>query len=57
MKVIASQLPESILCTLPNGEQIEVTMLCSEGDDCFAEPSIEAAINLVMKYLDFEDKL
>ncbi len=54
MKVIASQLSESILCTLPNGEQIEITMLRSEGDDCFAEPSIKAAINLVMKYLDLK---
>ncbi len=54
MKIIASQLSESVLCTLPNGEHVEIIMLCAEEDDCFAEPNAEAAINIISKYFDLE---
>lgn len=52
MIIIASQLPESVLCTLPNGEHIEVTMLVAERDDVFAEPNAEAAVALLSSYFD-----
>lgn len=54
MKIIASQLCDSVLCTLPNGEHIEVEMLCLEGDDFFAEPNVERAINIVVSYVDLD---
>ncbi|MFT6408734.1 MAG: hypothetical protein ACJAQ6_002155 [Arenicella sp.] len=52
MIIIASQLAESVLCTLPNGQHVEVTMLVAEQDDCFAEPNVEAAVTLLTSYFD-----
>lgn len=52
MKIIASQLVESVLCTLPSGAQIEVIMLCAEGEECFAEPNIEGAIDILATYFN-----
>ena len=54
MKIIVSQLTESVLCTLPSGEQIEVTMVCAEGDECFAEPNVEGAVDILTTYFDCE---
>lgn len=54
MKIIASQLTESVLCTLPTGDQVEVTMLSLEGEDCCAEPSIEGAVQILLNYFDCE---
>jgi len=48
MKIFASKLTESVLCTLPNGEQVEVTMLNIEGDEVSAEPNIERAVEIVV---------
>jgi hypothetical protein len=52
MIILASQLSESVLCTLPNGEHIEVTMLVAEQDECFAAPSVKAAVVLLITYFD-----
>ena len=52
MKIIANELAESVLCTLPNGDQVEVIMLCAEGEDCSAEPSIEGAVVILKAYLE-----
>jgi hypothetical protein len=52
MIIIASQLSESVLCTLPNGEHVEVIMLVAEQDECFANPSLEAAVMLLTTYFD-----
>lgn len=54
MKIIASQLSESVLCTLPNGEQVEVTMLCAEGDDYLAEPNVDGAVEILINHLGLE---
>jgi hypothetical protein len=54
MIIIASQLPESVLCTLPNGQHVEVTMLVAERDDVFADPNVEAAVTLLSTYFDCE---
>lgn len=50
MKIFASILPESVLCTLPDGEQVEVTMLSVEGDEVFAEPDIKQAVEIVVLF-------
>ncbi|MFT6725360.1 MAG: hypothetical protein ACJARN_002230 [Arenicella sp.] len=55
MIIIASQLPESILCTLPNGEQVEVTMLVTEQEDCFVDLRVESAVRLLITYFDCEE--
>lgn len=52
MKIITERLRESILCTLPNGDQIEITMLCAEGEDCYAEPEAHGAVDLLLTYLN-----
>ena len=52
MKIIANKLSESVLCTLPNGEHIEVTMLSLEEDECYAEPSVEGAVHILTTYFD-----
>lgn len=54
MKIIASELTESVLCTLPTGDQIEVIMVCAEGEECFAEPNIEGAIDILTTYFKRE---
>ncbi len=52
MKIIANQLSESVLCTLPTGDQVEVIMLTVEGEECAAEPCIEGAVALLLDYFD-----
>jgi len=52
MKIITKQLPESILCTLSTGDQVEVTMLTADGEDCYAEPSIEGAVRILLDYFE-----
>ena len=54
MIILASQLPQFILCTLPNGEHVEVTMLVAEQDRFFTDPNVEAAVTLLSTYFDCE---
>ncbi len=53
MKILVSRLPESVLCTLPNGEQVEITMLSAEGEDVLSEPDIQIAVDMLFEYSDF----
>ena len=54
MKIIAKQMSESVICILPTGDQVEITMLGAQGDECFAEPNVEAAVDLLTSYLNLE---
>ena len=54
MNIIAKQLNESILFTMPSGELVEVTMLCAQGEECFAEPNVERAITILKLCFSFE---
>jgi hypothetical protein len=49
MRVVATQLEESVVCRLPEGEEIEIFMLCVEGDEFYAEPDIETAQSILQE--------
>jgi len=53
MKLIVSQLSESLLCTLPCGEHIEITMLSAEGEELILERDIQRAVDLLFEHTDF----
>ena len=47
MKIQARQINESIICRLPNGIEIEVTMFTMAGEDCDSDVDITRAIRLI----------
>ncbi|RBP52851.1 hypothetical protein [Arenicella xantha] len=47
MKIQARQLNESIICRLPNGIEIEVTMFIVVGEECDPDVDINRAIRLI----------
>lgn len=53
MNVLVSQLQESVLCTLPWGEQVEITMLCAYEEEVVANPNIQLALDLLVKHFHF----
>ena len=50
MKVLITQLQESVLCTFANGEEIEFTMLCAYGEEVAAVPDIKLALELLREH-------
>ena len=50
MKILATKLEESVLCIMPSGEHIEITMLCAFGEEVAADPDVKRAITLLFKY-------
>jgi hypothetical protein len=47
MKILAQENEESVLCIMPNGDAVEVTMLVVEGDEFTAQPNAQEAVNLL----------
>lgn len=47
MKILAQQNEESVLCIMPNGDAIEVTILVVEGEGFTAHPNVQEAVNLL----------
>ena len=51
IKIITSTTAESVVCTLPNGEEIEIEMIDIEGEDALAAPDIDVAIEMLQGQL------
>ena len=47
MKIIAHQQNEIIICKLPNGKVVEITMVSVHGEDVSEEVDIHEAVRLV----------
>jgi len=43
MRVAATKLEESVVCQLPEGRELEIVMLCAEGDELSAVPDFDSA--------------
>ena len=51
MKILARKEDDFVLCLLPNGQAIEITMLSADGEDVYASPNIDEAIRLLLQHL------
>lgn len=47
MKILAQLSNESVLCKLPNGSEIEITLISISGEDFSPDLDIQAAIQLL----------
>lgn len=47
MRVTATQYEESVVCTLPEGKQIEIIMVSVKGEDHCARPNLDEAPNIL----------
>lgn len=52
MKIQIMELEESVLCHLPNGEQVEVTMVQTEGEDAEPIAEISEAMRALQAHLE-----
>lgn len=52
MKIQILEREESVLCHLPNGEQVEVTMVQTEGEDATPIEEISEAMRALQKHLE-----
>lgn len=50
MKFISQQQAGSVLCIMPNGDCLEITMLETEGEECVFKPDVQAAACLIAKH-------
>lgn len=46
MKILAQENEESVLCVLPTGQSIEVTMLVVEGEECRVHNDVQEVANI-----------
>ena len=51
MKILARKEDDFVLCLLPNGQAIEITMVGADGEDVYAKPDINEAIKLLLRHL------
>ena len=51
MKILATKRDESVLCVLPDGASVEITMVSATGEDVAQEPDIQEAVKLLQRYL------
>lgn len=49
MRVIATQYEDSVVCTLPQGREVEIIMVSAEGDECHAEPNLNSAQDILIE--------
>lgn len=51
IKVITNTTAESVVCTLPNGEEIEIEMIDIIGEDTLPAPDVDSAIEMLQGQL------
>lgn len=51
MQVTTQQTKESILCSLPDGRQVEIIMVNMIGEDCEIELDLPTALKMLQYYL------
>ncbi|MBT8114320.1 MAG: hypothetical protein KJP04_03010 [Arenicella sp.] len=51
MKILARREDDFVLCLLPDGRAIEITMVGADGEDLYDRPDIHEAIGLLLQYL------
>lgn len=51
MKILARREDDFVLCLLPDGRAIEITMVGADGEDVYARPDINEAVRLLLQYL------
>ena len=47
IKVITNTTAESVVCTLPNGEEIEIEMIDIIGEDTLPAPDVDSALEML----------
>jgi len=51
IKVITNTTAESVVCTLPNGEEIEIEMIDIIGEDTLPAPDVDSALEMLQGQL------
>ncbi len=51
MKILASRLEDSVVCTLPDRHRFEIFMVSVEGEDVYHVADISEAVSLLQWYL------
>ena len=51
MKILASKLEDSVVCTLPDGHRVEIIMVSVEGEYVYDVPDISEAVKLLQWHL------
>jgi len=51
MKIITKQFKDKIVCTLPNGHEVEVCMISMQGEDVCEETDLAEAARLAHQSL------
>ncbi len=51
MKILARKEDDFVLCLLPDGRAIEITMVGADGEDFYARPDIREAITLLLRHM------
>lgn len=54
MKILKGSLEESMICVLPDEQTIEVSMLCADGEEVAAVPSVVLAVVVIQRYLSLK---
>ena len=47
MEISAKQQGESVVCVLPNGGRIEITMVSAQGEDVRSTTNVQDAVNIL----------
>ena len=51
MKILANKLEDGVVCVLPDGYRVEITMVSVEGEDVYDIPDIHEAMKLLHRHL------
>ncbi len=51
IKVVANKIEELVVCTLPNGEEIEIEMIDAWGDEAGSAADVDSALDLLQSHL------
>lgn len=49
MRVVATQSEESVICSFPEGKEIEIFMISAEGESLHCEPDVESAQSILQE--------
>lgn len=51
LKVITNKVDDVVVCTLPNGERVEIEMVSVSGSDIGVEGNVEEAMDVLQQHL------
>jgi hypothetical protein len=51
IKVVANKIDNSVVCTFPNGDELEIEMIDAWGDESVSAADVDSALEMLQSHL------